>query len=85
MNTAEMNTMEKTLRVLVVDDEEGMREGMRRVLERSSYQVDLAENGMRNNAAIWGIDRHGRLVARSLNAEDKHRRSARGIAKTGGV
>jgi two-component system phosphate regulon sensor histidine kinase PhoR len=37
--------MEETLRVLVVDDEEGMREGMRRVLERSSYQVDLAENG----------------------------------------
>jgi signal transduction histidine kinase len=40
-----MSTMEHTLRVLVVDDEEGMREGMRRVLERSSYQVDLAENG----------------------------------------
>jgi signal transduction histidine kinase len=37
--------MEETLRVLVVDDEEGMREGMRRVLERNSYQVDLAENG----------------------------------------
>jgi two-component system phosphate regulon sensor histidine kinase PhoR len=37
--------MEENLRVLVVDDEEGMREGMRRVLERSSYQVDLAENG----------------------------------------
>ena len=37
--------MEDTLRVLVVDDEEGKRQGMRRVLERSSYQVDLAENG----------------------------------------
>ena len=37
--------MQETLRVLVVDDEEGMREGMRRVLERNSYQVDLAENG----------------------------------------
>jgi len=37
--------MEETLRVLVVDDEEGMREGMRRVLERSAYHVDLAENG----------------------------------------
>ena len=40
-----MRPMEETLRVLVVDDEEGIREGMRRVLERSSYQVDLAENG----------------------------------------
>jgi signal transduction histidine kinase len=40
-----MSTMEETLRVLVVDDEEGMREGMRRVLERSGFQVDLAENG----------------------------------------
>ena len=39
-------------------------------------EVDLAEDGMRNNAAIWGIDRHGRLVARSLNAEDKHCRAA---------
>ncbi len=37
--------MQETLRVLVVDDEEGMREGMRRVLERDSYEVDLAENG----------------------------------------
>ncbi len=37
--------MQETLRVLVVDDEEGMREGMRRVLERNSYQVDLAEDG----------------------------------------
>ena len=37
--------MEQTLKVLVVDDEEGMREGMRRVLERSNYRVDLAENG----------------------------------------
>jgi signal transduction histidine kinase len=37
--------MEESLRVLVVDDEEGMREGMRRVLERGSYRVDMAENG----------------------------------------
>jgi two-component system phosphate regulon sensor histidine kinase PhoR len=37
--------MEETLRVLVVDDEEGIREGMGRVLERDSYHVDLAENG----------------------------------------
>ena len=33
------------MNVIVIDDEEGMREGMRRVLERSSFQVDLAENG----------------------------------------
>jgi len=37
--------MERNLRVLVVDDEEGMREGMRRVLERTDYHVDLAQNG----------------------------------------
>ncbi len=37
--------MNEGLRVIVVDDEEGMREGMRRVLERSSFRVDLAENG----------------------------------------
>ncbi len=37
--------MNDGLRVIVVDDEEGMREGMRRVLERSSFRVDLAENG----------------------------------------
>ncbi|UCF97021.1 MAG: response regulator [Spirochaetaceae bacterium] len=37
--------MKGTLRVLVVDDEEGVREGMRRVLERSDYKVDLAANG----------------------------------------
>lgn len=40
-----MNGADEKLKVLVVDDEEGMREGMRRVLERSSFQVDLAENG----------------------------------------
>ncbi|MBN2553377.1 MAG: response regulator [Spirochaetales bacterium] len=40
-----MNGADEKLRVLVVDDEEGMREGMRRVLERSSFRVDLAENG----------------------------------------
>jgi two-component system phosphate regulon sensor histidine kinase PhoR len=31
--------------VLVVDDEEGMREGMRRVLERSGFSVDTAADG----------------------------------------
>jgi two-component system phosphate regulon sensor histidine kinase PhoR len=37
--------MEERLQVLVIDDEEGMREGMRRVLERKSFAVDLAEDG----------------------------------------
>lgn len=32
-------------KVLVVDDELGMREGMRRILELQGYDVDLAENG----------------------------------------
>ena len=33
------------MRVLVVDDEEGMREGMRRILAKRGYQVDSAEDG----------------------------------------
>ena len=37
--------MEESLRVIVIDDEEGMREGMRRVLERKGFAVDLAEDG----------------------------------------
>ncbi|MBN1834616.1 MAG: response regulator, partial [Spirochaetales bacterium] len=37
--------MEERLRVIVIDDEEGMREGMRRVLERKGFEVDLAEDG----------------------------------------
>ena len=37
--------MEERLRVIVIDDEEGMREGMRRVLERRGFEVDLAEDG----------------------------------------
>ena len=37
--------MDEKLKVLVVDDEEGMREGMRRVLKKSGLQVDTAENG----------------------------------------
>jgi two-component system phosphate regulon sensor histidine kinase PhoR len=37
--------MDGSFRVIVIDDEEGMREGMRRVLERKGYAVDLAEDG----------------------------------------
>ena len=33
------------MRVLVVDDEEGMRSGMRRILEKNGFAVDTAENG----------------------------------------
>lgn len=33
------------VRVLVIDDEEGMREGMRRVLERRSFAVQTARDG----------------------------------------
>lgn len=35
----------ETVRVLVIDDEEGMREGMRRVLERRGYPVRTARDG----------------------------------------
>ena len=37
--------MDEKLKVLVVDDEEGMREGIRRVLKKRGLQVDTAENG----------------------------------------
>jgi len=33
------------LKILVIDDERGMREGCRRILEPENYQVLLAENG----------------------------------------
>ena len=37
--------MDEPTSVLVVDDEEGMREGMRRVLERRGFVVDTAADG----------------------------------------
>ncbi|MGO9310165.1 MAG: response regulator, partial [Spirochaetia bacterium] len=37
--------MDDATAVLVVDDEEGMREGMRRVLERRGFSVDTAADG----------------------------------------
>lgn len=36
---------EKAMRVLVIDDEEGMREGMRRVLTKRGFIADLAPDG----------------------------------------
>jgi two-component system, OmpR family, phosphate regulon sensor histidine kinase PhoR len=35
------------MRVIVTDDEEGMREGMRRVLQKQGFEVDCAEDGSR--------------------------------------
>ncbi|MDZ7357730.1 MAG: response regulator, partial [candidate division KSB1 bacterium] len=32
-------------KILVIDDERGIREGCRRILESENYQVLLAENG----------------------------------------
>jgi two-component system sensor histidine kinase/response regulator len=37
--------MEKPVRVLVIDDELGIREGCRRALTPQGFQVDVAENG----------------------------------------
>jgi signal transduction histidine kinase len=37
--------MQEPISILVIDDEEGIREGMRRVLTREGFQVDLAANG----------------------------------------
>ncbi len=39
------NKEESKLRILAVDDEEGMREGIKRVLEKKNFIVDTAENG----------------------------------------
>lgn len=53
----EEQTTDQTFSVLIADDEEGMREGMRRILERRGYRVELAEDGAR---AIELVD-HGRF------------------------
>jgi len=37
--------MDEKLRVIVIDDEEGMREGMRRALQKQGFAVDTAEDG----------------------------------------
>jgi two-component system phosphate regulon sensor histidine kinase PhoR len=37
--------MEEGVRIIVIDDEEGMREGMRRALQRQGYAVDTAQDG----------------------------------------
>jgi two-component system phosphate regulon sensor histidine kinase PhoR len=37
--------MEEAFKVIVIDDEEGMREGMRRALERKGFAVDTAQDG----------------------------------------
>ncbi|MCU0643851.1 MAG: response regulator, partial [bacterium] len=37
--------MKENITILVVDDERGLREGCRRILESEGYAVDLAEDG----------------------------------------
>jgi two-component system phosphate regulon sensor histidine kinase PhoR len=37
--------LDEQIRVIVIDDEEGMREGMRRVLQKRGFSVDQAEDG----------------------------------------
>ncbi len=44
-HTLSSTTAGETLRVIVIDAEEGMREGMRRVLERNGYQATTAMDG----------------------------------------
>ena len=46
--------MDEKMKVLVVDDEEGMREGIRRVLQKRGFDVDTASDG---SAAIGLLDR----------------------------
>ncbi|WP_455382852.1 response regulator [Salinispira pacifica] len=47
------DSVPEVLSVLVADDEEGMREGMRRILGRNGYRVDVADGGVQ---AIEMID-----------------------------
>jgi two-component system phosphate regulon sensor histidine kinase PhoR len=47
MNENQAPETAEVLSILVVDDEEGMREGMRRILEKRGHRVELAENGAR--------------------------------------
>ncbi len=42
---ASLQTPQENIHVLVIDDEEGMREGMRRVLERRGFSVRTARDG----------------------------------------
>jgi two-component system phosphate regulon sensor histidine kinase PhoR len=46
--------MDEKMKVLVVDDEEGMREGIRRVLQKRGFDVDTASDG---SAAIGLLDK----------------------------
>ena len=37
--------MDESMKIIVIDDEEGMREGIRRILTKRHFQVDTAEDG----------------------------------------
>jgi two-component system phosphate regulon sensor histidine kinase PhoR len=37
--------MDESMKIIVIDDEEGMREGIRRILTRRNFQVDTATDG----------------------------------------
>lgn len=37
--------MDESMKIIVIDDEEGMREGIRRILTKRNFQVDTAEDG----------------------------------------
>jgi len=47
--------MSESLNVLVIDDEEGMREGIKRILAKRGFQVKLAQNG---ESAIELLDKN---------------------------
>ena len=40
-----MDESNDTMDVLVIDDEEGMREGIKRILAKQGFSVDLARDG----------------------------------------
>ena len=54
------------VRILVIDDEEGMREGMRRVLERRAFSVQTARDGETAIRMLGEID----AAARALPGRD---------------
>ncbi|KPJ83817.1 MAG: hypothetical protein AMS17_17025, partial [Spirochaetes bacterium DG_61] len=51
---------QKQLRVLAVDDEEGMREGIKRILQKKGFVVDIAEDG---ETAIELLNNHSYNLA----------------------
>jgi len=51
-----MKQTESTKRILVIDDDDGLRQGCRRALERHGYEVDLAATGQEGLTKLLASD-----------------------------